>query len=91
MEEGTYTKSFWSFDNLALFVLTAGFLTLPIFTLPLWSTSLEVGKHLLLTITVFVAFIFWLLGRLQAGKLVLPKNLIVAGAFLVSLVTLLSA
>ena len=91
MEGETHSKLFWSFDNLALFVLTAGFLILPIFTLPLWATSLEIGKHLLLVLTVFAAFIFWLLGRLQAGKLVLPKNLIVAGAFLISLVTLLSA
>ncbi|MFA5291037.1 MAG: hypothetical protein WC385_01860, partial [Candidatus Paceibacterota bacterium] len=91
MEGETHTKSFWSFDNLALFILTAGFLILPVFTLPLWSTPLELGKHLLLVVTVFLAFVFWLLGRLQAGKLVLPKNLIVAGAFLVSLITLLSA
>ncbi|MFA6254036.1 MAG: tetratricopeptide repeat protein [Candidatus Paceibacterota bacterium] len=91
MEGETRVKSFWSFDRLALFVLTAGFLILPIFTLPLWATSLEISKHLLLVLTVFVAFTFWLLGRLQAGKLVLPKNLIVAGAFIVSLITLLSA
>ena len=87
----TRLKSFFSFDNLALVVLTAGFLLLPIFTLPLWGTSLEIAKHFLLILTVSFAFVFWLLGRLQAGKLVLPKNLIVAGAFLISFVTLLSA
>ncbi len=91
MDRETQSKSFWSFDNLALFVLTLGFLVLPIFTLPLWTTSLEISKHLLLILVVFVAFTFWLFGRLQAGKLVLPKNPIVAGAFLISLVTLLSA
>jgi tetratricopeptide (TPR) repeat protein len=91
MKGGVFSKSFWSFDNLALGVLTAGFLIMPIFTLPLWGVSLEVGKHLLLVVTVFMAFVFWLLERLQAGKLVLPKNLIVAGAFLVSFISLLSA
>ncbi len=91
MEESSHSRSFWSFDNLVLFVLTAGFLALPIFTLPFWGTSLEISKHLLIVLTVFVAFVLWLLGRLQAGKLVLPKNLIVAGAFLVSFFTLLSA
>lgn len=91
MEGETRTKSFWSFDNLALYVLIIGFLILPVFTLPLWGISLEVSKHLLLVLTVFFSFVFWLLGRLQAGKLVLPKNLIVAGAFFVSFITLLSA
>ncbi len=91
MKEKNRSKLFWSFDNLAFFVLMASFLILPVFTLRLWGTSLEISKHFLLVGTIFVALIFWLLGRLQEGKLVLPKNLIVAGAFLVSLVTLLSS
>lgn len=91
MEEKASKRSFWSFDNFALAILLGGLWLLPIFVLPFWSTPLEISKHLFLVSIVFISFVLWLFGRLQAGKLILPRNLIVVGAFLVSFVTLLSA
>lgn len=80
-----------TFDSIALGVLSAGIILLPIFNLPWLGFSIEVSKRLLLVGVAFVAFILWLLGRLQEGRVVLPRNYIVAGGFLVALAAILSA
>lgn len=91
MENEAKKRSFWTFDSIALITLAAGILLLPIFNLPWLGFSIEVSKRLLLAAVAFVAFILWLLGRLQEGRLILPRNYIVAGGFLVALTATLSA
>ncbi|MFA6476569.1 MAG: hypothetical protein WCV68_04135 [Candidatus Paceibacterota bacterium] len=91
MEHEAKKRSLWTFDSLALIILAAGLFLLPVFNLPWLGFSLEVSKRLLLVTSVFAAFILWLLGRLQEGRIVLPRNYIVAGGFLVALSATLSA
>lgn len=91
MEHEAKKRSLWTFDSLALIILTAGLFLLPVFNLPWLGFSIEVSKRLLLSISVFAGLILWLLGRLQAGRIVLPRNYIVAGGFLVAASATLSA
>lgn len=91
MEKGATKVSWWSFDNLALIALSLGLFLLPIFNLSFLGLSVEISKSLLLTGSAFLALILWLLGRLQEGHLILPKNYIIAGAGVIVLVSLLSA
>lgn len=83
-------QSLWTFDNLGALTLLVTLFILPIFHLPLWGSPLGVSKKLLVFVAVVFAFIFWLLGRLQSGKISLPKDylffsvLAVAGASLIS-------
>ena len=53
--------------------------------------SIEVSKSLLVSTVVFVAFVLWLLGRLQEGRLILPRNFIVVSGLLISATATLSA
>jgi len=91
MENQISKQNFWTFDRFALLALMVGVLLLPVFNLPWLGFSLEVSKRLLLTVVTFAAFILWLLGRLQEGHLVLPRNYIVAGGLMVTAVATLSA
>lgn len=91
MEHEAKRRNLWTFDNLALVILTAGLLLLPFFNLPWLGLSVEISKRLLISTSAFVAFVLWLLGRLQEGRLILPRNYIVAGGFLVALSAAISA
>jgi tetratricopeptide (TPR) repeat protein len=91
MEQEAKKRSFWTFDNIALVILSAGIILLPLFNLPWLGFSIEISKRLLIAGVAFVAFVLWLLGRLQEGQLILPRNYIVAGGFLVALTSVLSA
>ena len=91
MDNEAKKRSFWTFDSVALIILAAGILLLPVFNLPWLGLSIEVSKRLLLAVSAFVAFILWLLGRLQEGRVILPRNYIVAGGFLVTATAALSA
>lgn len=90
MEIEEKKTSFWSFDNLSLFVLSICLFALPWFNLPLWGTAMDFGKKFLLISCALLAFILWLLGRLQESRLVLPKNYILFGILGVTASTLLS-
>jgi len=81
----------WTFDNFALLALAAGLLLLPVFTLPFWGLPLDLAKRALIAVVVFVAFILWLLGRLQEGHLILPRNFIVVGGFIIVIISSISA
>ncbi|HRZ30185.1 MAG TPA: tetratricopeptide repeat protein [Candidatus Paceibacterota bacterium] len=91
MEHEAKKSSFWTFDNVALGVLSVGVILLPIFNLPWLGFSIEISKRLLIAGIAFIAFVLWLLGRLQQGQLILPRNYIVAGGFLVAATSTLSA
>lgn len=91
MEKEATKISWWTFDNVALAILSLNLFLLPIFSLSFLGLSVEISKHFLLSATAFLALILWLLGRLQEGHLILPKNYIIAGAGLVVVVSLLSA
>lgn len=91
MEHEAKRSSFWTFDNVALFLLSIGIILLPIFNLPWLGFSIEVSKRLLIAGVAFGAFVLWLLGRLQQGQIILPRNYIVAGAFLIAITSALSA
>lgn len=91
MEKEAIKDSWWTFDNIALAVLSLNLFLLPIFTLSFLGLSVETSKHLLLSTSAFVALILWLLGRLQEGHLILPKNYIIAGAGLIVVISSVSA
>ena len=90
MEIEEKKASWWSFDNFSLLVLSAGLFVLPLFNLPLWGTAMDFSKKFLLILCALVAFILWLLGRLQESRLILPKNYILGGLLAVLGTTFLS-
>lgn len=91
MENEVKKHSGWTFDRVALTILAGGLFILPFFNLPWFGFSLEVSKRLLVAFMAFGAFILWLLGRLQEGRLILPRNYIVAGGFLITAIATLAS
>ncbi|MBI1957539.1 MAG: hypothetical protein HYS44_03770, partial [Candidatus Niyogibacteria bacterium] len=72
----------WAFYGLAFL--------LPLWVLPITASPLSVNKVFLAYALIAVALVCWILARLQAGSLELPKNLLAAALVLFIAVVLLS-
>lgn len=84
-------KPSFNFDQLSFYaILLLAFLA-PIFFLPTFNLSLDVGKGALLTVLGTTAFFFWLVQRLKDAKFVFPKSAVLGGLGLVALAFLLAS
>jgi len=72
-------------------ILIAVAFLLPIFFLPLVGISLDYAKNISLQIAVAASLILWLIARLRAGKLSLPKTPLLYFVFLIPLIFLISS
>ena len=79
------------FDRLASFVIIATAFFLPFFFLPFSAFTLSFSKALLLALGVIVAFLLWLVGRLQEGVIRVPQSSILAALFGILIVFLVGA
>jgi len=77
-------------DRIAFVILVATFFLLPIVGFPLSGLALAFGKQAMLATGTLIAFLLWLVARLQDGKLSVSGNWILGALGLVSLVALLS-
>jgi len=81
----------WTFDNLSYLVLLVSAFILPVFTMPFWGTSLEVSKKFLVFLAVLLSAGLWFIGRLQEGKVSIPKTWFWVGSGALVLSYLLSS
>lgn len=80
-----------SFDMIAFWVLSVSLWLLPIAVMSVHGLAFDVSKKFLLVISVLLAGLFWLIGRLQENSFTLPKNWILPAGGLIVLSFLLSA
>jgi tetratricopeptide (TPR) repeat protein len=90
-EQNSIKQSFWNFDNLSYRLLFAAIFFLPILFLPTYGLALEVGKKLVFMILVLASLVCWLVGRLQEGRLSLPRSLLLTGPIALAVVAVVSA
>ena len=79
------------FDKISFWSFVATISLLPIFFVPMFSLSLEIGKTLLLACGVVVSLVTYLIARLQEGSFTYPKTIILAAVGAVVLTSGLSA
>ena len=79
------------FDKISFWSFVATIALLPIFFIPQFPLSLEVGKTLLLAFGVVVSLVSYLIARLQEGSFSYPKTIIFAGVGALVLTSGLSA
>lgn len=79
-----------SFDKVVFWLLSVVVVLLPIFTVSVYGLAPDVAKKFVLVIAVFLAALFWLVGRLQENSFTLPKNWILAAGGLVGISFLVS-
>ncbi len=78
-------------DEYSFGVLITTIFLLPIFLLPLFNISIDYTKNVLLQIAVVVSVILWLIARLKAGKLSVPKTYLLYFVPLIPLVFFISS
>ncbi len=78
MEFESSTKAIL-FDKISFWSFVATVALLPIFFIPMFPLSMEVGKTLLLAFGVVVSFVTYLIARLQEGSFTYPKTIIFLG------------
>lgn len=80
-----------SFDVVSFWILSVSLWLLPVLAISFSGLAFDVGKKFILVITVLVAGLCWLIGRLQENSFSLPKNWILPAGGLFGLSFLLSA
>lgn len=78
-----------SFHHAGLLALIAGIFFLPMFFIP--TLDVEMSKNVLLSVSVFGAFLAWILGSMKRGVIALPKSALLVAAFALVVATSFSA
>jgi len=78
-------------DKVAFWSVFAAGALLPIFFLPIAGIPVNAGKTILVSVLVLLALALWLIARLADGSLSVPKSLVIAGAALLFLSSLVAA
>ncbi|PIR70279.1 MAG: hypothetical protein COU46_02375 [Candidatus Niyogibacteria bacterium CG10_big_fil_rev_8_21_14_0_10_42_19] len=84
------SSSKWSWDNLSKWVFYIFVGLAPVLFLPVTIAPVEINKAYISYFLVLVSFIFWLLGRVQEGKVRIPKAHILGLVVLLAIVAFVS-
>lgn len=79
---GGASRGFGLFDKIGKNIVLAIVFVTPLFFIPFGNLTVESSKHVLVAGGVLLAFLAWLIARLENGSISIPKSPLVGGAAL---------